>query len=298
MFPDVISGDIFIYRLDIIRYLIQKNQSGLLTFKFPALIFAEVKPKTIQNMKKTSNHKHSIFLGSRLSRTLAIVAMIVFFIIMIDCSSTNKNSAKAAPKPAPVPKPKAEVAVEAAPTKGELIDLGLSVKWASCNVGAKAPEDFGGYFGWADPTGKEIDQDVTDSNDKWTSSLYGGKKPLKEISGSKFDIARVNIGGDWRMPTRKEEQELIDKCTWKIISYRGVKGAMVTGKNGNSIFLPMSGWRCGPDVGVQNEVGLYWSGTHCTENPGFAYRIHFELDGCPDLSMSIRCFGFSVRAVQ
>jgi hypothetical protein len=89
------------------------------------------------------------------------------------------------------------------------------VKWASCNVGASNPEEYGGYYGWADPTGTKTSTNVDD---------YPSANPPSNISGTEYDIARAKWGGNWRLPTKAEVQELIDSCTWTWTTQNGVNG--------------------------------------------------------------------------
>ncbi len=122
----------------------------------------------------------------------------------------------------------------------EYVDLGLSVKWATCNVGARSPEDFGDYFAWGEISTREV---------------YDGNSnvPLDEtidISGDpKYDAARANWGGTWRMPSKEEQDELKEKCEWILTTKTDAEGYEVNGYfirskvNGNSIFLPAAGYR-------------------------------------------------------
>lgn len=147
------------------------------------------------------------------------------------------------------------------------VDLGLSVKWSSYNVGANAPEECGDYFAWGEIAPKEV---YTLDN-----CLTNGLK-LDDISGNpQYDAAAANWGGDWRVPTIAEFQELIDDCTWESVCLNDMQGMQVTGPNGNSIFLPAAG-TC-PDgsptsVGV---CGYYWSSTPYEEGKTSAYAINF-----------------------
>lgn len=83
----------------------------------------------------------------------------------------------------------------------EAIDLGLSIEWAATNLDASTQENFGGYYGWADPTGLETTMDVLDKSRNWVSDLYGGPEPPSEISGTELDIVHVRLGDGWRLPT-------------------------------------------------------------------------------------------------
>lgn len=133
------------------------------------------------------------------------------------------------------------------------VDLGLSVKWACCNVGADSPEDFGGYYAWGETEEKTYYEDPTY---KWLNDSTGVYLKYNEEDGKTIvepvdDAANVVMGEGWRMPTKAEMQELIDKCTWVWTKVNGVKGYMVS-RNGNSIFLPAAG--------SYNEINLMFDG--------------------------------------
>lgn len=140
---------------------------------------------------------------------------------------------------------------------GSVVDLGLSVYWASCNVGADHPEDIGGYFAW----GETEEKDLYSENYKYATSETSFIDIGTDISGTQYDVARVKWGGAWRMPTVGEIRELL-ACTWSWTSQGGVYGAQVTGPSGNSIFLPAGGRKYG-DKGLRDfgEYGCYWSST-------------------------------------
>lgn len=185
------------------------------------------------------------------------------------------------------------------------VDLGLSVKWATCNVGANNPEDYGDYFAWGETTTK----DVYDwSTYKWcngsyisltkynTSSSYGtvDNKTTLELSD---DAARANWGGSWRLPTDAELTELRSNCTWTWTIQNGVNGYKVTSKsNGNSIFLPAAGFREGSSLYYAGSYGGCWSSSLPTYYPYYAYRVYFHSS---DVSRSNcgRSGGFPVRPV-
>ncbi len=143
------------------------------------------------------------------------------------------------------------------------VDLGLSVKWATCNVGASSPGKSGDYFAWGEIAPKS---EYTEENCK----TYG--KHLGDIAGNpKYDAARANWGGSWRMPTITEICELLDKCKWDWIWTDGNNGYKVTGPNGNSIFLPASNFRNGSLLITEGEVGCYWCSTQYDSNLRFEY---------------------------
>ena len=145
----------------------------------------------------------------------------------------------------------------------EAVDLGLSVKWASCNVGASKPEDSGNYYAWGET---ETKNDFSWLNYKWsvgsnrsltkynTKSDYG-VVDYKIALDIEDDVAHVVLGGDWRMPTYTEIEELIKECNWQMETVNGVNGFRVLGPNGNSIFLPVSDKEHNPPSGT------YWSST-------------------------------------
>ena len=170
----------------------------------------------------------------------------------------------------------------------EYVDLGLSVKWATCNVGASKPEEYGDYFAWGETSTKE---EYTEEN-----SLTYGKK-MSDIAGNaQYDAARANWGGNWRLPTKAERNELTDKCTWKWTTQNGVKGYKVTGPNGNSIFLPAAGNRNGSSLYYAGYYGGYWSSSPSGSYDYGAYGLDFNSDN-HGMSYNDRGNGQSVRPV-
>ncbi|MBR3846448.1 MAG: DUF1566 domain-containing protein [Alistipes sp.] len=120
---------------------------------------------------------------------------------------------------------------------------------------------------------------------------------MGDIAGSsQYDAARANWGGSWRLPTKAEFQELIDKCTWTWTSQGGHNGYKVTGKNGNSIFLPAAGWRGGSSLGA-GEYGDSWSSTPYESDSQDAYYLRF-LSGNRYVGRSSRYGGHTVRPVS
>ena len=167
------------------------------------------------------------------------------------------------------------------------VDLGLSVCWAGWNVGATSPEGYGNYYAWGETTTKSS---YTEDN----SSTYG--QSMGSIAGnSTYDVARAQWGGSWRMPTKAEFQELIDRCTWTWTTYNGVNGYKVTGPNGNSIFLPAAGW-FGSSLSSRGTFGFYWSATPCEGGTYGAYCLRF-LSGSHYTDWRDRIYGHCVRPV-
>jgi hypothetical protein len=182
----------------------------------------------------------------------------------------------------------------------EWVDLGLpsGLKWATCNVGANKPEDYGDYFAW----GEVEPKDYYDwSTYKWcngsyntqtkycTDSYYGtvDDKTTLELSD---DAANYNWGGAWRMPTMLEWSELIDNCSWTWADY----GHVVTGPNGNSIFLPAAGYRNDSSLYLVGSDGYYWlSSSYGDDEACYIGSFLYGMYGDP----VERFYGFSVRPV-
>jgi len=169
----------------------------------------------------------------------------------------------------------------------EAIDLGLSVKWASHNLGATKPEEYGGLYGWGDPTGQKTS---TSNND------YPNGNPPSDIRGMEYDMAHVQWGGSWRLPSRAEQEELLNNCTWTATSVNGIQGYRVTGPNGNSIFLPASGGRIGTEIHYRVEGGDYWSGTLSSNIDEACYMWFYG--GRQAVEDLPRHYGFAVRPVS
>ena len=177
------------------------------------------------------------------------------------------------------------------PTVGiEAVDLGLSVKWASCNVGAECPEEYGDYFAWGEISPKE---EYTEDN----CTTYD--VPMSDIAGNPaYDAATANWGEDWRMPTVAEIEELYNNCIWKWMTLRGVNGMCVTGPNGNSIFLPAAAYRYEMSYGAVGSWGDYWSSTPNGDDYYYAHRLVFSSEGYIDWHWLDRSYGRSVRPVS
>jgi len=180
----------------------------------------------------------------------------------------------------------------------DYVDLGLSVMWATCNVGALSPAEYGDYYAWGETTPKS---EYTEENSKTNGKNIG------DISGNlQYDAARANWGGSWRMPTNDEMHELVDKCTWEwgmfdnrvgdSTIHTGTYGYKVTGPNGNSIFLPAAGWRYGSLLDDESEPGRYWCSTPYEGNTRDAYS-HYFISDYYNVSWRCRYCGQSVRPV-
>ena len=188
----------------------------------------------------------------------------------------------------------------------EYVDLGLpsGLKWATCNVGASKPEEFGGYYAWGEIEEKAHYDSHTykwcKGNDnmltKYCDDILYGTCVDKTVLDPEDDVAHVKWSGSWRMPTEAEQDELCTNCIWTWIIQNGVKGYKVTGPNGNSIFLPVAGCRSGTGLNCSGSYGCYWSKSlsrdDCRESACLSFDddYHDRIDGW-------RCYGFCVRPV-
>ena len=160
----------------------------------------------------------------------------------------------------------------------EYVDLGLGVKWATFNVGATKPEEYGDYFAWGE----------TEPKSTYDWSTY---------SEASDDVAAVKWGGNWRMPTKAEQDELREYCKWTWTTQNGVKGYKVTSKfNGRSIFLPAAGCRLGSSLYYADSEGFYWSSSLYLESVNYAYFVSFTSNRVSRY-WDGRCYGRSVRPV-
>ncbi len=149
----------------------------------------------------------------------------------------------------------------------EYVDLGLSVKWATCNVGASSPEDYGDYYAWGETeTKSKYDWSTykwctgtSTSMTKYCTRSQNGIVDNKTELDPEDDVAHVKWGGKWRMPTRDEVYELCNKCKWTWMSKSGHEGYIVTSPNGNSIFLPAAGYCDDTYSNHVGEFGYYWT---------------------------------------
>ena len=202
----------------------------------------------------------------------------------------------------------------------EYVDLGLSVKWARCNLGASKPTDYGDYFAWGETEPKT---NYTWATYKW---MQAGQSDWKHItkytiaddltegiwydSGGNFigdnketldaadDAATANLGSPWRMPTWDEIKELIDNCTWTWTTQDGVNGCEVKSKkNGNSIFLPAAGYRDRSEFNDAGSEGYYWSSALSTVYSYCACFLGFD-SGSPGRFSGYRYAGRTVRPVR
>ena len=189
----------------------------------------------------------------------------------------------------------------------DYVDLGLpsGTLWATCNVGASAPEEYGDYFAWGETEPKETYKWETYkwcngseySLTKYCTNSDFGTVDNRMVLDLEDDAAYVNMGPSWRMPSDAQQTELIRKCTWQWTTMNGVNGRLVTGPNGNSIFLPAAGERFYSSLLEAGSMSEYWSCELGLGSSICAYGIGFESDSLYWIS-GARAFGRSVRAVR
>ena len=183
----------------------------------------------------------------------------------------------------------------------EYVDLGLpsGLKWATCNVGASSPEEYGLYFAWGETIGYTAN-DVTSKVRSFSTKVYKAG-PAASISADltlEQDAAHVNLGGNWRMPTKAECQELINNCNvvWTDnYNGTGVVGKVFTSKiNGNSVFFPAAGYCSYSTVSSVVSDGFYWSASW--DSSAKAWYFNFSSGG-QNVFNNSRYSGLSVRGV-
>ena len=189
----------------------------------------------------------------------------------------------------------------------EYVDLGLSVKWATCNIGACVPEDYGYYYVWGETELKKICSWDTykycksfDNMTKYCNSIAYGYNEFTDTLTTLTpddDVAYVKWGGDWRMPTQADFDELLNNCDWVWTTQNGVKGYKVTSRKDSSlsIFMPVAGYRQGTMI-PPNSGGKYWSSSLYTDTPDRAWTLSFN-SVAQHIGYEQRIYGLSVRPV-
>lgn len=171
----------------------------------------------------------------------------------------------------------------------EFVDLGLpsGTLWATCNVGASSPEDYGDYFAWGETTTKDT-YTADNSLTNWVE--------ISDIHGNaQYDAATAIIGDGWMIPTTDKIQELIDNCTWTWVTLNGVSGFNIKGGNGNYIFLPAAGYYNEATHYDIDSIGSYWSSTPSTYAM-VALALTFSNSNYT-IGNEIRCNGCTIRPI-
>jgi len=190
------------------------------------------------------------------------------------------------------------------------VDLGLpsGTLWATCNVGAETPEDYGDYFAWGEIQPKDYYDWSTyqycngsyNTLTKYCTDVnygYNGFTDNLTTLLPEDDAATANWGSDWRMPTEEEWRELCQNTTHTWTTQNGVNGRLFTASNGNSLFLPAAGYRDDGSLGNAGGGGYYWSSSLYTGHPGNAWYFYFNSDDF-NMDYSGRNYGQSVRGVR
>jgi len=191
------------------------------------------------------------------------------------------------------------------PEQHESVDLGLSVKWATCNIGANTPEEAGLYFAWGETQGYTAEQVGTDKNFSWEDYEFGPDTALTKYNETdgltvlepEDDAATANWGDGWRMPTKEEFEELMTlPHSWDASR----SGYSFTDGNDNELLFVFAGGGAyngnAYDLG-ENENGYYWSGSLGEDDDISAWRLNFASDGYK-IGSSNRCMGRTVRPVR
>ena len=180
------------------------------------------------------------------------------------------------------------------------VDLGLPsrILWAKYNVGATSPEEYGGYYAWGEI--EEKNEYNYESHKYYNSSTESFINIGDDISGTQYDVAHVKWGNGARMPRLADIQELLDKCSWSVSSFNGVKGMTVSSSNGNWIFLPCAGHRYNDYISNDGCDGYYWSsklGYDYSDNDD-SLIISFSISNNAYESEAERVQGLPVRPVK
>lgn len=199
----------------------------------------------------------------------------------------------------------------------ECVDLGTGVLWATCNIGASKPEEYGDFFAWGETKPKETYNWATykwmaEGKAAWNyvtkytvpdiqysaiwynnSNFVGDMKTSLEFED---DAARANWKGEWRMPTSNEYYSLRMSCKWTWTEQNGIKGYKVTGRNGNWIFFPAAGYREDDELFELGESGYYWSRTLDSGDTDYAHYMFFH-QSYPYSYSYFRFYGHTIRAV-
>ena len=171
----------------------------------------------------------------------------------------------------------------------QYVDLGLSVKWATCNLGATSPEKSGHYFSWGEILPNK-DAKYTEKNSKTFD------KPFQDISGNPlYDAARANMKGGWRIPTRDELKELVNKCRFDWDSVK--KGYRITGPSGKSIFIPVSGIYTSSKLTLVKKACNLWSSTPYKGKNKLTHTLFFNSENIYSIGTIYRYMGCNIRPV-
>lgn len=232
-----------------------------------------------------------------------ILVAIFIYVGLTSCSKVDNNE---------IPQPERRYN-----NNHEYVDLGLSIKWATCNIGAHKSWEYGDYYAWGET---EVKNDYSNKTYKWYddsistfTKYYNYRRNSinhELVSDNKIildledDVAHVKWGSNWRMPTQDEFNELINNCNWTWTTQEGVNGYMVTSKKAgytnHSIFLPAAGAYNGMNIDLVGQLGIYWSSSLDVESYKNAIRLHLSSGNLGWYYRTItvyRYIGLSIRPV-
>ena len=230
----------------------------------------------------------------RLLKAIAIITMMMLF--AVGCNKAN------------MPEGGGDEIIE----NDSVVDLGLpsGTLWATFNLGADSPEEIGEYYAWGETAPKVMYDWKSYKYGVFAGDHYEMTKYCTEATWvlsdnidnltlleSGDDAAKANWGAGWRMPTKEDWEELCRETTCVLTTQNGVNGRLVTGKNGNSIFLPATGF-CLDDELICPNLGVYWSSSLYTGSPDRAWSFHFDNDEYHVCGTYERNRGQAVRAVS
>ena len=184
------------------------------------------------------------------------------------------------------------------------LDLPSGTKWACCNVGASSPEGYGGYYAWGE-TGEK--SEYTWENYAYNNSSTHDYSNIgsdytnigSNIAGTQYDVAHVKWGGEWKMPTKEQCDELCNNCTYQWTTVNGISGGKFIGSNGSSIFLPAVGCRWESYLDNAGSGGYYWSSNQYSSGSNHACYLYIYSGGADTSNRFLdRCIGQGVRPVR
>ena len=209
-----------------------------------------------------------------------IAGITIIGILALSLSFGCRNVAKDTSKSTKIVKKSTDGELSGTIDGHEWVDLGLpsGLKWATCNVGATLPEEFGDYYAWGETEPKSEYTSINSLTYKvsFRKLKKAGIVDEDGILTKDYDAASKAWGDSWRMPTIDEYQELISKCSWNFASFNGVNGYLVTGPNKKNIFLPAAAFQQNTTIDNVGDFGDYWSSSIVEELSGVAHSLGYS----------------------